>query len=103
MPRQQTAGVSLRLVVEIDGDGGAHFAAVAPVKALAPPSLPLESVEPGTCSGILFEVQDSSGRTLYRRATEDPRRTSTEVRTDDRDRLLARAAIGPRPELGVYV
>ena len=99
MARRQAAGVSLRLVVELDGEGGARLSSIAEVNALAPPSLSLEPIEPGTRSGFWFEVQDSSGHTLYRRATEDPRRTSTEVLTEDADRPLARAAVGPRPEL----
>ncbi len=99
MARRQTAGASLRLIVELDGKGGARLTSVAQVNGQAPPSLSLEPIELGTRSGFWFEVQDTNGHTLYRRVTEDPRRTSTEVFTGDADSPLARAVIGPRPEL----
>lgn len=56
-----------------------------------PPSDDLGPMPEST--GFWVELQDSSGRVLYRRITESPIRFSVEVRSDDPERPLERRAV----------
>lgn len=76
---------TLRLTFSYEGSD-VRLVSLQSVEMVPLPSDPVYAQEPRT--GFWYEVRDTKGRTLYRRATQNPIKFAAEVRSDDPERPL---------------